>query len=404
MSSVEIDQTRETGMFRSLRHRNARIYFAGLLVSNVGTWLQFTATSYLLYDLRGRATDLGLNTMFQFLPMLLLGAWAGGFADRHDRRTVMLWTQSGLALQALFLGAAAVTGHVSLPVVYGASLTMGILNAIDNPSRRGLVTELVEPHEIGNAMSLNTSVMTGSRVFGPALAALLIGPLGPGWLFILNGVSFLAIIGSVTGMDRSRMFPPERAPRTGKPVREALAFVWADGVTRQTFIVFTLVSTFAFNYGVVLPKLCDVKWGHPGAFGWLLTTVSLGSIVGSLLTARLPFVTVRWFAAAVAVSGVSAIAMAWSPNIVVAFVVALPLGAGGTALVASMNSLSQQKTPGEMRSRMLALVAVAFLGSTPVGGPVTGWVADHVGVEWSLGYGGLVALACLPLLRSARSS
>ena len=402
MLHTEIDPVADNGMFRSLRHRNARIYFAGLLVSNVGTWLQFTATSYLLYSLRGRATDIGLNTLFQFLPMLLLGAWAGGFADRHDRRTVMLWTQTGLGLQAIALGVADLAGHASVGLVYAASMVMGIVNAIDNPSRRGLVTELVEPRDIPNAMSLNTSVMTGSRVFGPALAALLIAPLGPGWLFVLNGVSYLAIIGCVLAMDTSEMFTPERAPRTARPVREGLAFVWHDDVLRRTFIMFTVVSTFAFNYGVVLPKLCDVKWGHPGAFGWMLTTISVGSIVGSLLTARLVRVTESWFAAAACMCGLSAIALAWSPNIVLAFAIALPLGVGGTALVASMNALSQQNTPSEMRSRMLALVAVAFLGSTPIGGPVTGFVADHVGIEWSLAYGGFVTLACLPMLRRTR--
>ena len=174
-------QATKSNPFRSLRHRNVRVYLFGLLLSNVGTWLQFTATSLLIYRINNRATDAGLNTMFQFLPMLLLGAWAGGFADRHDRRTVTIWTQSALAVQAVLLAAADFGGFISLPVVYSLSLLLGIANAIDNPSRRGLVTELVQPEDIPNAMSLNTTVMTGSRIFGPALAAALIGPLGTAW-------------------------------------------------------------------------------------------------------------------------------------------------------------------------------------------------------------------------------
>jgi MFS family permease len=391
-----------TGTFRSLRHPNMRLYMGGLLVSNIGTWLQFTATSYLLYQLSGRATDAGLNTLFQFLPMLLLGAWAGGFADRHDRRTVAIWTQAGLALQAIAMAVVGFAGVISAPVIYALSLMLGVVNAIDNPARRGLVTELVEPAEISNAMSLNTTVMTGSRIFGPALAGLLIGPLGTSWLFALNALSFVAVLGSLLAITRDTMFAVPAAPRTGKPVREAVAFVMGDDLLRRTFIVFTVVSTFAFNYSVVLPKLSDVRWGSPNAFPWLLTTVSIGSIVGSLATARLPSVTGRWFAAAAVVNGVSCVALAWAPNLVTAFIVSLPLGAGGTALVASMNGLSQQNTSPEMRSRMLALVAVAFLGSTPVGGPITGWIGDAVSIEWSLGYGGLVTLACVPLLRKVR--
>lgn len=392
-------ETSRGGTFRSLRHRNVRIYFLGLLVSNIGSWLQFTATSVLLYDLNKKATDVGLNTLFQFLPMLILGAWAGGFADRHDRRTVAIFTQAGLGLQAVFLAAADFSGNATLPVVLSASLILGIVNAIDNPSRRGLVTELVEPVEISNAMSLNTTVMTGSRIFGPALAGLFIGPLGTAWLFALNALSFIAVLVSLFMIRRSEMIPVTPAPRSGKPVREALQFVNADPVLKRTFIAFTIVSTFAFNYGVVLPKLSDTRWGVPGAFPWMLTVISIGSIVGSLATARLPEVNGRWFMWATMLCGVSAIALAWSPNIVVAFIVGVPLGAGGTACVAAMNGLSQLKTPPEMRSRMLALVAVAFLGSTPIGGPITGWVADNVGVEWALGYGGIIAILCVPMLR-----
>jgi MFS family permease len=399
MTAVDAGAPLATGTFRSLRHRNARVFFVGLLVSNIGTWLQFTGTSYLVYELTGRATDLGINTLFQFLPMLLLGAWAGGFADRHDRRTVALYTQSGLALQAFVLAISALTNNVSLPVVYATSLVLGIVNAIDNPSRRGLVTELVEPHEIGNAMSLNTSVMTGSRIFGPALAALLIGPLGAGWLFLLNALSFAAIIGSLLLIDKSKMFKVPRTPRSKSPVRDGFTFLMGHAMLKRIFIVFSIVSTFAFNYSVVLPKLVDVKWGYPGAFGWMLTVISIGSIIGSLSTARLVRVTETWFRWSVLVCGLSAIALAWSPNIFVAFVVALPLGASGTALVAAMNAISQQESAPEMRSRILALVAVAFLGSTPIGGPITGWVADNVGVEWALAYGGVITLMCLPLLR-----
>lgn len=383
-----------TSTFRSLKNRNARYFFAGVLVSNVGTWMQFTASSFLLYRLTGKATDLGLNVMFQFLPMLLLGAWAGAIADRNNRRKMTLITQTALAGQSLLLGALDLSGHISIHAVYALSLALGLINAFDNPARRGLVTELVEVEDIPNAVSLNTAVMTGSRIFGPALAAALVRPLGTGWLFIINGASFAAILVSIIAMDKSllRVAPPAR--RGGKPVREALAFIRDDAALKPLFIVLTIVSTFAFNYSVVLPKLADSRWGSDSVFGWLLATVSVGSLIGSLLTAGREKVSLRWFNGSVALLGVANIALAWAPNLAWAFLLAVPLGAGGAAFIASVNSITQVMSPADMRGRMLALGAVAFLGSTPIGGPATGWIADHVSPEWSLGYGGVISLVC----------
>lgn len=380
--------------FRSLRNRNARLFFVGVLVSNVGTWMQFTASAFLLYRLTGKATDLGLNVMFQFLPMLLLGAWAGAIADRRNRRRMTLITQSALALQSLVLGILDLAGVISIGVVYALSLALGVINAFDNPARRGLVTELVDVEDIPNAVSLNTAVMTGSRIFGPALAAALVGPLGTGWLFVINGVSFVAILLGILFMDTSllRVAPP--APRGGKPVREALAFIRNDQVLRPLFVVLTIVSTFAFNYSVVLPKLADSRWGNENAFGWLLAVVSVGSLIGSLLTAGRETVSLNWFNGSVLVLAISNIALAWAPNLLWAFIVSVPLGIGGAGFIASVNAISQVMSPPNMRGRLLALGAVAFLGSTPVGGPVTGWIADHVSPEWSLGYGGVIALLC----------
>ena len=385
-------------MFLSLRHRNLRIYFFGLLLSNVGTWLQFTAMSLLIYSINNKATDAGINTFAQFVPMLVLGAWAGGFADRHNRRRVTFWCQSLLGVQAVVLTVVTFTGHVSLPVIYLLSFGTGIASAIDNPSRRGLVTELVEPSEIPNAMSLNTTVMTGSRIFGPALAAVLIGPLGTAWLFALNASSYLFVLASLLMIDKTKMLPATSAPRGGKPVREGLAFVWRDPMLRRAFIVFTVVSTFAFNYSVVMPKLSDVRWGQASGYPILLTCVSIGSVFGALGTARFTRITMTWYATLVTINGVSCIAIAWAPNFLVACLLCLPLGFGGTGLVASMNGLSQQNTAPEMRSRMLALVAVAFLGSTPIGGPITGWIGDNIGIEWSIAYGGVLTLLFVPML------
>jgi MFS family permease len=387
-----------TGIFRSLNFFNARLYFVGLLLSNIGSWLQGTAMAYLVYRLTGRASDLGYNVAFQFLPMLFLGTWAGGLADRYNRRTIMLTTQILLAVQALVLGLLDVTGHISLGLVWTLSFFYGVLLALDNPARRGLITELVPTAQLSNAMSMNTAVMTGSRVFGAALAALLVGPIGTGWLFIMNGVSYAAMIYGIVGLRKSEMIPAIKRPAGGQPVREVFRFVRSNRRLSSMFFAYIMVSTFAFNYSVVLPKLADVNWGSDDAFGWLLTITGIGSIAGALVTAKFPRVSLRWLVTAVAVLGVSNIAVAFSPNLWVAFLFCLPLGFGGAAMIASGNAISQQESPPDMRGRLLALTAVAFLGSTPIGGPITGLIADYVSLEWSMAYGGLTCFACVAVL------
>lgn len=390
--------------FRSLRYRNARLFFAGLAISNVGTWLQLTAMSLLVYDLTGEATSVGVSVAFQFAPTLLLGAWAGVIADQRDRRTMAIVTQSALGVQAIVLGTIVLAGAVSLPVVYGMSLVLGMVNAFDNPARRGLVTELVPTEDIPNATSLNTAVMTGSRIFGPALAAVLVSTIGTGWCFLANGFTFLAIIVSLVAIRPAEMFPTVRRPRGGKPIREALHFVAGR---RDMAIIYTLlvvISTVAFNQATVFPKLADVRWGNEEAFGVILAIMSVGSLTGSLLTARLHRVTMRWFLTSIVVMALAGFGLAWAPTLPIALAWTIPFGLGGAGFIAAANALTQQECPPDMRSRLLALQAVAFLGSTPIGGPLTGWIADNVSAEWALGYSSVISLVCVAFAALAWSN
>ena len=382
-------------MFSSLRHRNARLFFFGLLVSNVGTWMQMTAMSLLVYELTGKAADVGITLLCQFLPMLLLGVWAGAVADRVDKRKMALLTQSLLSAQALTLGGLYLLDLVTLPVVYGLSLVLGVVGAFDNPARRGFVIELVEPQEITNAISLNTAVMTGSRIVGPALAAALKGPLGAGWLFIINGLSFAAILWPLLAIDNDRLHRAPPAKRGGTPVRDALRFIGLDRRLRVVFIVFTVVGTFAFNYNVSLLKISDVRYDSESMFGVLLAATGFGSMVGSLFTGARERVTTRWFFGNGLLLGLAGLALAWAPSAWLAVVFAIPVGFGGAAFIAALNAIVQQESPPDMRGRLLALGAVAFLGTTPVGAPITGWVADNVGAEWSLAYGSVIALVAV---------
>ncbi len=292
--------------------------------------------------------------------MLLLGSWAGAVADRRDKRRMAVWTQSMQAAQALLLGVLTLAGWTNLPMLYALSLMLGVIAAFDNPARRGFVIELVEPHEISNAVSLNTAVMTGSRIVGPALAAFLKGPLGAGWLFMLNGLSFLAILWPLLAIDKQTLHPSVPAKRGGTPVRDAIRFIATDKRLAVVFVVFALVGTFAFNYSVSLLKLSDVRFGDRRWFGILLASTGLGSLIGSLLTAARGTVTTRWFFGNGLLLGVSGLALAWAPGPWVAIVVEHPGGHGRCGVhrraerdpAAGVAARHARASPGAQRGRL----------------------------------------------------
>lgn len=379
--------------FRSLRHPNARLFFAGMAMSNVGTWAQFTAVALLVDELTGRTTAIGVLAALEFLPMLLLGAWGGAISDRVDRLKMVRITQSVMAAQAITLAACAIADVVTVPLIYVLTLVLGTAAAFDNPARRAFVTELVPNEQITNAISLNTAVMTGSRIFGPALTAVLLGPLGAAGLFVINAISFVGILGSLFLIRRAQLFRAPRAPRGGTPVRDGLRLVRRNEVLLATFIAFAVWSTFGFNYSVSLPRIADVEWGDSSWFGWVLTTISIGSLCGSLITASRTWVSLRWLIGNSTLMGAGLLGVAVAPNPWAAMVISIPLGVGAAGVVSSFNAITQQECPPDMRGRILALGAVAFLGSTPIGGPITGLVGDEIGLGWSLAYGGLICLA-----------
>jgi MFS family permease len=385
------------GTFRSLKHKNARLFFTGIWVSQIGSWMQTIASALLVKSLAPAQFEgvlIGTTIAAQFFPMLLLGAWCGAFADQRNRWKVTVTTQALLAAQALTLGIVTLSGAATIPVIIGLTLAQGVVNAFDNPARRGVVIELVEPKDIPNVTSLNTAAMTGSRAIGPAIAALAIPRIGFGWCFTINGISFIAILLALFAMDQSKLHRAPPAPRGGTPVRDGLRFVWHDRMLRRVFVLMVIIATFTFNYQVSLPLLVDDRWHEPDAwYGILLAVVSLGSFLGSLLVASMRTVDERRYLQLTALLGVSALAIAFAPNIWVALVLAVPMGIGGAGFLSVGNGITQLRSPDAMRSRMLALTAVAFLGSTPIGGPFTGAVADVLGAEWSMAYGGIIGLA-----------
>lgn len=394
-------RSRET--FRSLRSRNFRLYFVGMAVSMTGTWVQQIAQVWLVLDLGGTAVDLGITTALQFAPVLLFGAFAGVLADRFDKRRVLYVTQTLAALCALVLGVLTLSGSATLATVWVMAAALGLVTAADNPARRAFVTELVEPEDVPNAVGLNSAVMTASRVVGPAVGGLLIAGAGVGWCFVLNGVSFIAVIAAVAAMRTDEILASERVPREKGQVRAGLRYVWSTPDLRLPLVLTAVISTIAFNYPVVLPLLAkDTFSGDAGTYTLLFVVMSVGSLAGSLTAAARRSTGPRFMVVAAAAFGVTTVLASLAPNLGLALVALVPVGLSGIAFMSSATAELQLKADPSMRGRVLALHAVVFLGSTPVGGPLIGFVTEAQGPRVGLAAGGVATLVAVAAAVRAR--
>ena len=274
--------------FRSFASRNFRLFFGGQLISQAGTWMQSVAITWLVFDLTGSGVALGLVTAAEFLPILVLGAWAGVIADRVDRHRLMICTQSAFLVLATTLSVLTLSDRITVGALFGLSLVFGIINAFDNPSRRALVVELVPETDVPNAVGLNSALMTGSRVVGPTLAGVLIAGPGAGVCFVVNAVTYVAVIVALLRMNRAR-FRSSPAGRQGQgpAAAKGLRYVWRTPELRLPIILMAVIGTMAFNYPVTLPLLAERSFhGTASTFTMLFATLSLGSVVGALVVAR----------------------------------------------------------------------------------------------------------------------
>jgi MFS family permease len=394
---------------RSFRERNVRLFFGGLWVSNVGTWAHNTAVVLVIRELGGDGVELGIAAACQFGPLLFLGLKAGAIADRIDRYRATFWLQAAMGVIALALGILVLAGIATLGVVYVLTLAFGTVSAFDNPTRRAFVTELVPAHLVGNVLSLNTSVVTGARMIGPALAALMATATSTGWVFILNGISYAGVLVALGLLDRSRFYSYGIAPRSDRPVRDGLRAIWAKPGLRTVLVVFAVVSTFAYTYTVAVPLLVSDRLDQdPAFYGWLLSMMSLGNVVGALLVARLDQVIERWAYGSALYVGLAFGALSLMTSTGWALVTVFFLGIGLTSFANSSTIIVQQRIDPQMRSLALALSSVLFLGSTPIGGPITGVIGDTAGAVWASMYGAIISagagLVGLAILRRRNSS
>jgi len=363
--------------FHSLSVPNYRRYFAGQVVSLSGNWMQTVAAVWLILSLTGSGVAVGLTTALQFLPMLLFGAWGGLFADRFPKRRLLMVTQTLMALPALGLFVVTEAGTVTPWMVYLAVFAMGSVNAVDNPTRQSFVIEMVGPDRVVNAVSLNSVIVQSARIVGPAIGGLLIAAFGVGPCFGVNALTFAAMIVALWRMDPAQLRAAPTGGREPGAIRAGLRYVRRTPALAVPLGLMALVGTFGFNFQVVLPLLARFSFdGGPGTYAVLVSAMGVGSVAGALITGAQGRTGPRLIAAAALVFGVSALLAAAMPALAFEIPMLALLGAAAVTFAASINSTLQLAVEPAMRGRVMALYSVVFLGSTPIGGPLTGWLSE----------------------------
>jgi MFS family permease len=379
--------------FHSLSIPNYRRYFGGQVVSISGNWMQIVAESWLVLRLTNSGVALGVNTALQFTPMLLAGAYGGVLADRWPKRRLLTVTQTLMALPALTLFALNEAGNVKLWMIYVLVFLRGSVLAVDNPARQSFVSELVGPSRVVNAVSLNSVIVQTGRIAGPALAGAVIAAFGVGPCFFVNAMSFVVMIAALRAMDPGALLQPPPRIRARGQLRAALHVVRGTPVLWIPLMLMAIVGTLSFNFVVLLPLLARFTFhGGPGTYALLTTGMGIGAVLGALWngargTASPAIVTGSAFA-----FGAALAAAALAPNLPLELVALAATGAASVVFSASVNASLQLAVAPELRGRVMALYAVVFIGSNPLGGPLTGWLSSVAGVRAGLALGALAAI------------
>ena len=382
--------TGRVGTFESLRVRNFRLFFGGQLISQIGNWLTLIAQALLVLKLTDSGFALGLLAACQFGPVLVLGAWSGLVADRSDKRKLLLIVQTFAMVQSFALAFVAFMHHPPVAAIYIVALFGGVATAFDNPARRAYVVEMVPEANVQNAVSLNSALMTGSRVVGPALAGLLITTVGYGWTFATDGLSYLAVILGLFLM-RSRENRPALAATRGKgQVREGLRYVRTMPELFVPLVMMAIIGTFAFNFQTVMPLLIKrTLHGTDRTFTLIYSVIAVGSLFGALMSARRSSVTVRHIILSAYAFGGAMLLLAVTPNVAFTYPIGILVGLSSIIFMTTSTAIVQVRSEPSMRGRVLALQAIVFLGSTPIGGPILGYVSQQYGARIGVAIGGV---------------
>lgn len=380
-------------MFRSLRTRNYRLFAAGQVVSNTGTWMQRVAQDWLVLDLtHGSGVALGITTGLQYLPLLLFGLWGGVLADRYPKRRILMITQIALGALALILGVLAVTGTAQVWQVYALAFGLGLATVVDNPARQSFAVEMVGKRDLPNAIALNSATFNGARVLGPAVAGVLIGLVGTGPVFLINAASFGAVLFGLAAMRESELRTADLVPRAKGQLREGLRYVRGRRDLVLVLLLVGFVATFGMNFQMTTALVARQVF-HTGAasFGLASTMLAVGALAGALLAARRVRPRMRLLVSAAALFGLLEMATGLMPAYWAFLVMLVPTGIAMMTFTTAANATMQLSVAPEMRGRVMGLYMFVFLGTNPLGAPLVGWMAEQFGPRLSIVLGGLVA-------------
>jgi MFS family permease len=382
-------------MFSSLRVRNFRLFATGQVISNSGTWMQRVAQDWLILELtHGSGTAVGIATGLQFLPLLLFSLWGGMIADRYSKRNILMITQGTMGALAVILGTLTVTGVVQPWHVYLLAFGLGLATVVDNPTRQSFAVEMVGKKDLTNAIALNSAVFNLARISGPAVAGIVISLVGTPAAFFLNAASYLAVIISLKMMRPSELVPAERVVRARGQLREGLAYVRSRPDLLMTLVLVFFVATFGMNFQVTTALMSRVVF-HTGAgrFGIASAVFAFGALLGALVAARRIKQGMRLLVITALAFSVLEVGTAFMPNYWLFLVLLVPTGLTVISLSTAANASIQLTTPAEMRGRVMGIYMLVFLGGTPIGSPLTGWVAQEFGTRMALASGGIISVA-----------
>ena len=399
------DEMRKT--FASMHvSRNFRLFFVGQLISLTGTWVNWTAGAVLVLHLTDSGVALGIESALLFLPVLFFGVWAGSIADRFDKRRILVWSNAGYGVLAAVQFALVATDVVQIWMVFVIAFLTGLILAIEPPTRQSFYVELVGEQHITNAISLNSAVFTGTRVLGAAFAGTLIVNFGLWSPFLLDTVSYAGVLVALLAMRIDELHVQRKAEREPGLVRAGLRYVWSSQALRVPLVVMSLVYLFTFNFSVVIPLHAYRTYGGSAQeIGWLYAALGLGAFLGAIgMANRQTEPTLRRLAGFSAAFGVFLAVAGWAPTFVLALISMVPVGYVSMLFAITANSTLQRFTRADMRGRVMALYTTIFLGSTAIGGPITGWVAETWNARATLVASGAVAIAAGLIALRARAA
>jgi MFS family permease len=384
--------------FRSLSTRNYRLFAAGQVVSNTGTWMQRIAQDWLVLTLTHSGTALGVVTALQFLPILLLSMWGGTLADRYRKRTMLMITQTVMGVLALVLAGLTISGAITVWQIYLFALAMGTVAAIDTPARQAFVVEMVGPDQLQNAVSLNSANFNLARVLGPTVAGLMIGlfaveRVGCGWVFAVNAISYAAVVAGLGAIRVRELKPSKRIQRARGQQLEGLRYLRSRPDLLAVLYTVAVFGTFGLNFPVLTPLFTTTVF-HSGAssYGLVSAAMALGSLAGALLAARRGTARVRVVIAGTAVFGAFEALAAAMPSFLLFGVVLVIVGLFSLTVATTANAVMQTTVEPELRGRVMGVYLLVFMGGTPVGSPLVGWLSGVIGVRWTLAATGLLCV------------